>query len=443
MKQGKLVFNFTIVGLEKVPAPEKGMRTYKDSKQPGLSIYITSNGTKTFFVRKRIKGRDERVIIGKFPEVKIEQARSKAAIICGIIADKKDPKQEERDKVWFNMTFEDHFEEYMERYSKSHKKTWKHDQREIKLYASQWNKRKLGDIKKDDIERLHEKIGKENGRVQANKILSRLTTIFNKAIEWGWKGENPTRGVKKYKEKSRDRFILPHEMPFILKALNEETDQSIKDYFTLLFYTGVRKTNSIMMRWDDIIWEHKEWKVPITKNSNAVTVPLVEPLYNLLLKRKEESKSAWVFPKKSDSALYMPSPREAWLRILAKATFSSWEGNHETSEWMKKANKKFTRKLSPKIRLMMLLQIAKEEGFTLPKPMNDICIHDIRRTFGSYQALTGASISIIGKSLGHTSLQATQIYARLNLDPVRASVEKATAVMFQIARPTEIIQRIQ
>jgi len=64
--------------------------------------------------------------------------------------------------------------------------------------------------------------------------------------------------------------------------------------------------------------------------------------------------------------------------------------------------------------------------------MIDIRIHDIRRTFGSSQALTGASLPVIGKSLGHKSMKSTQIYARLNLDPVRASIEKATEAMFGI-----------
>jgi integrase len=56
-------------------------------------------------------------------------------------------------------------------------------------------------------------------------------------------------------------------------------------------------------------------------------------------------------------------------------------------------------------------------------------IHDLRRTFGAYQACAGTSLPIIGESLGHKSLAATQVYARLNLDPVRASVTKAVDAM--------------
>ena len=57
----------------------------------------------------------------------------------------------------------------------------------------------------------------------------------------------------------------------------------------------------------------------------------------------------------------------------------------------------------------------------------------MRRTLGSWQARTGASLAIIGKSLNHKSPQATAIYARLDLDPVRASVEKATKAMLDAA----------
>ena len=59
--------------------------------------------------------------------------------------------------------------------------------------------------------------------------------------------------------------------------------------------------------------------------------------------------------------------------------------------------------------------------------------HDLRRTNGSWQARAGASLLVIGKSLNHKTPEATAIYARLDLDPVRQSVESATAAMFEAA----------
>ena len=61
--------------------------------------------------------------------------------------------------------------------------------------------------------------------------------------------------------------------------------------------------------------------------------------------------------------------------------------------------------------------------------LENVRLHDLRRTMGSYQTMTGASLTVVGKTLGHKSQQATAVYARLNLDPVRASMEAAVDMM--------------
>jgi hypothetical protein len=45
---------------------------------------------------------------------------------------------------------------------------------------------------------------------------------------------------------------------------------------------------------------------------------------------------------------------------------------------------------------------------------------------GSYQAIEGSSLQIIGRSLGHKSIAATQIYAHLSAAPIRQSMQRAT-----------------
>ena len=61
--------------------------------------------------------------------------------------------------------------------------------------------------------------------------------------------------------------------------------------------------------------------------------------------------------------------------------------------------------------------------------ITDMRIHDLRRTMGSWQAISGASLPIIGKSLGHKSTSATQVYSRLTVDPIRDSMQTATDKM--------------
>lgn len=115
-------------------------------------MYVTSNGVKTFFVRIRVNGRDERVIIGRFPIITMEQARKKALIYCATIAEGKHPHAELKKQMENRLTFGKHFNDYLERYSKPHKKSWQEDKRDIEKFVSHWFKRELSEIKKSEVQ---------------------------------------------------------------------------------------------------------------------------------------------------------------------------------------------------------------------------------------------------------------------------------------------------
>lgn len=115
-----------------------------------------------------------------------------------------------------------------------------------------------------------------------------------------------------------------------------------------------------------------------------MVVPLVELAVAILQGRLETSTgSPWVFPGRSKTG-HLVEPKSAWKRICKRAG------------------------------------------------LEDVRIHDLRRTLGSWQVATGASLPVIGKTLGHTQPKTTQIYARLQLDPVRQAVEAATAAMLKV-----------
>ena len=55
--------------------------------------------------------------------------------------------------------------------------------------------------------------------------------------------------------------------------------------------------------------------------------------------------------------------------------------------------------------------------------------HDLRRSIGSWMALGGVGLPIIGAALGHKDQRSTQVYARLNDSAVRAAMNRATDAM--------------
>lgn len=64
--------------------------------------------------------------------------------------------------------------------------------------------------------------------------------------------------------------------------------------------------------------------------------------------------------------------------------------------------------------------------------VSDFRMHDLRRTLGSYMAISGASLPMIGKALNHKSQVSTAIYARLAHDAVADAIETATNAMKQL-----------
>lgn len=381
-------FNFTKTSLQQLPLPNKQLAYYKDEKEKGLSLYITKKGIITFFVRKRVNGIDERILLGNFPTMTIENARKKILEVRVRVAQGQNPNEDKR-KIRAEITFGEMFVQFMERYSKPFKRSWKYDEREVNRFLSHWFKRKASQISKQEIHKLHEQICTENGLYQANRILERISSIYNKLIEWGWEGLNPTKGIKKFKENSRDRFINPDELPRFLESLEQEENETIKDYVYTSLLTGARKSNVLAMRWNELCFIRNEWRIPETKNGEPLVIPLVSTVIEILKKRKENNtNSEYVFPGIGSKG-FLQDPKKGWKRILRRAG------------------------------------------------IKDLRVHDIRRTMGSYQAITGASLSIIGKSLGHKSQHATQIYARLHNDPVRLSMEKATEAMFATIKDKE------
>jgi integrase len=66
--------------------------------------------------------------------------------------------------------------------------------------------------------------------------------------------------------------------------------------------------------------------------------------------------------------------------------------------------------------------------------IDNLHMHDLRRTQGSWQAAMGISMAIIGKTLGHADLKSTQVYARLQLDPVKDAVGKTATAFLDAAK---------
>jgi integrase len=248
----------------------------------------------------------------------------------------------------------------------------------------------LSTIKKADVQALHARVGTENGIYQANRLLALVRSMFNKAEELGYRGDNPGQKIKLFKEQSRDRFLQPGELKAFFAALDAE-DDIVRDFYIMLLLTGARRSNVEAMAWADVDLQAAYWRIPETKAGMPVVVPLVAPALTILMARADMANgSPWVFPGRKGK--HIANPKDAWKRLVKHAGLS------------------------------------------------DVRPHDLRRSLGSWMAGQNTSLPIIGRALGHKTAVATMVYSRLSLDPVREAVDRATSAMLAAGGQTKLLE---
>lgn len=404
--------------LEALPAPEKGRLTHYDDQVQKLAVRVTSAGTKTFYVITRDGDSVAWLKLGTFPDMTVEIARKEAQKHLGDFAKGASPvkaRRIEKQRLTLGQAFDNYQTLYaVPRGVKTADDTrmiWercigampdvpakKHGRKREKHPAGvDWSNRKIDEISGAEVRTLHAEIGTTTP-VQANRVVEIIGTVYARAAEWGYTGANPAEGIRPFKEVKRDRFIQADELPAFFKALAEDTSEDFKHFVLLCLLTGARRVNVLSAQWQEINLASAVWRIPDSKNGEPVVVALVPEAVEILLARNPDGakKTGFVFPADSKTG-YLSPPAKRWQALLKRAG------------------------------------------------MADFRIHDLRRSLGSWQAISGASLAIIGKSLGHKSADATLIYARLSMDPVRASVNTATTAMLQAAgvKATGEVKRIK
>ena len=391
MAKGKR-FSFNKSSLEKLKPPKAGRVYHYDTKVKGLALCVTSAGSRVFYLYRRMEGKPTRYRIGDFPEVTVSQARDVARAKIGEAVLGKNPHAErlERRK---DITVSKLFDRWVDEHAKFKRKSWPIDKRRFNNHIVEtFGSRSIKSIEPKEIVAWHHVIGDKAGKVMANHVLALLSAVINWAgspeVEI-YTGRNPCNRVKKFPEQSRTRFLQPEELPKFFKALEEEPKWS-RDFFTLAILTGARKSNIRMMRWDQIVG--RIWIIPggDTKSGKDIEVPLVNEVMEIIESRRQEANgSPWVFPGRR-AEKYVCDPYRAWERIRTRAG--------------------------------------------LP----DVTVHDLRRSYGSYQALAGSSLLAIGRTLGHSpKSNATQIYSRLTTDSARESAERGVSMLLKAGKANE------
>lgn len=396
-------FNFTQKAVATLAAPNKRRDVYGDANEQGLTLTVTAAGSRYFSWYKKVQGYPAWRAIGPFPELTVDDARLRAKELSASVArwkadGYKGPNPLERhEEVTLDKLVDQYVKLHLEHEAKNPEKAAKDTRWMIQKYAAPFRQRKLDAIHHEEIRALVHKIGATRERT-ANTVKELLVRLFNFAIrEKIFTGANPGLGIKGYKNVKRQRFVEPQELPLLWTALRRSKNVDLQHFVNIALFSGVRKNDILSAKWTDVSLADRCWKIPNPKSQVPYVVPISDELAEIFRERSKNrlTKTDWVFPSRDGTKSgHITDMKRAWRKLLVDAK----------------------------------LDYAND-------PKNRPHIHDLRRTQGSMQAGLGTSLIIIGKSLGHApGSDATAIYARTNLDPVREAMASANKAMSAMMR---------
>jgi integrase len=357
--------------------PQEGNAIVWDREIPGFGVRITSKGVVSFVLNYRLRARERRYTIGRFPVLSPTAARNEAIKLRGNIQNGIDPLAQRADDR-SSPTMVDLAHDYMERHAKPYKrpKSISSDRSMIdSLILPKLGRHKVSSVTRRDLENIHRQL--KPTPYQANRVLALLSKMFSLAQEWGWSVHNPTRGIPKYQEQKRTRWLSPKELSRLLPVLDRYARQDVANAVRLLLLTGAREGELLSSTWDQFNLPQGFWTKPShhTKQKRTEHTPLSAAALAILNKMAVAKNSTFLFPGRKPG------------QHLKKLTVY-WIG---------------------------ICKTAKIEG---------VRIHDLRHTFGSHLASSGTSLHIIGRLLGHTQPQTTARYAHLADQPLKEAADR-------------------
>lgn len=359
------------------PDSEKTLKFW-DSKLKGFGLIVLPSGRRTYCIEYRNTDKiKKRLKIGVHGTITTEEARDLAKKRLGQVAHGEDPAEDKK-QVNNLATVEELANNYLERHGyKKRPKSLREDKKLLRnIILPTLGRLKVLYISRQDIESFHKQ--SQSTPYQANRALALLSKMFNLAMSWGWRDDNPAANIPKYQEEKRDRWLDQVELDRLWEVLDRYSDRMTAYVYKFLILTGARKGEALGATWDQFDLEKGVWTKPshLTKQKKKEHLPLSEKAVEVLqiVKKRIPKGSVYVFPGRIDGQP-LKEIKTLWKTVLKEAK------------------------------------------------LENVRIHDLRHTHASHLVSSGLSLSIVGKLLGHTQASTTQRYAHLADEPLRHAAE--------------------
>jgi len=210
-------FRMTEARVDAAPPPASGSAYYYDLDVPGLALRVTAKGVRTFVLVKKISGVTQRITLGRWPGLKLADARRAAARINGEIAAGLDPVALRRAARARAETCSDLWPLYLANIKRKNR-SWERDEHRWKAeVAPRIGRKPLSSITPAECQKIVDAVGADHP-IKANRIAALLGAFFAFAVKNDRVVRNPARGLSRYEEAARDRFLSGDELRAFLNA---------------------------------------------------------------------------------------------------------------------------------------------------------------------------------------------------------------------------------
>ena len=356
-----------------------------DSELVGFGLRIYPTGNKSFVVHYRVGDKQRFLTLGSAAKMDVAQARGLAtATLFRVKYLHDDPaaKRQAQRAPRVSELAEKHLSDHVAIRQKP---------RSLERARRVWERcvlPKIGHLPVVEVQRAHVAelmVDLASTPCMANKVLGQLSSAFNLAELWGMRPErsNPCRGVRRYAEKTRRRYLSERELGRLGRALQRhETDGGVAPQsiaaIRLLLLTGCRSAEILGLKWSEVDLDRRTLELTDSKTGRRTVY-----LSSAALKILQSLKSA------QESEIYVIPGR------IADQPLKSLQ------------------------RLWEVLRVEAD--------IEDVRIHDLRHTFASFGINGRQSLPVIGKLLGHTKISTTQRYAHLDDSSLREASEEIGA----------------
>ena len=356
-----------------------------DGQILGFGCRIFPSGHRAYVLSYRLGGTKHLSTIARCSEVSLRQARDLArAQLVQIRTDSVDPLERRRHEREAP-TVDDALEKFFGKTVPARIESGRFSERtarEYRLHARRYVAPTLGrlhvaKVTRHDVEKLAATVSDRPS--QRNRILAFVSSLFSWAERWEWRPQhtNPVRGIERGREEPRRRILSRAEFASLSRALQDaqETRGPSVAAIRVAALTGLRISEVIAMRWQDIDLDSGRVNLPATKTGSrvhdlpAAAIALLNALPRI---------NAWVFTYGGRAApVTYRTVRAHFAQLVAAAG------------------------------------------------LDDVRLHDLRRTLITTAAASGEGVFVIRGLLGHTTTAMAARYVQEAGLDVRNARERA------------------